>query len=277
MPFASNDGTRAQAAGASRASRKSPAREQLVIMHLYPELLNLYGDGGNVTVLAQRARWRGIRAEIACVAYGETADLDRADIVFIGGGPDREQRLASRGLTHLEDDLLRYVEDDGVVLAICGGFQILGRTWLLGDEVMPGLGILDVETKRAEGGSHNRLVGDVALRTAMAELPVIGYENHAGRTFLGEGCEPFGRVIGACGKGNNGRDGCDGARYRNVIGTYLHGPLLAKNPDVGDWLLGQALARKVAKEGRTATALTALDDEAENNANAYMRNRLGIR
>ncbi len=254
----------------------------LTIVHLYPELLNLYGDGGNVSILANRARGRGIDVEVvratrnADEESGKPFDLAGADIVFLGGGPDREQRVASQCLLDQAEALRDYVEDDGVLLAICGGYQILGRSWLLGDDSVPGLGILDVETQRAEGGSLNRLVGNVALESPLAKLPVIGYENHAGRTFLGTGCEPFGRVIGSCGKGNNGLDGFDGARYRNVVGTYLHGPLLAKNPDVADWLIEQALSRRAAKQSRTVPPLAPLDDSAERAANAFMRAKLGL-
>ena len=247
---------------------------RLTIAHLYPELLNLYGDDGNVTVLAERARRRGIEVEVAQMHHRQAVDLEAADIVFLGGGPDREQRLASHDLLELGDTLRAYVEDDGVLLAICGGYQILGRTWLLGDESIPGLGILDIETKRAEGGSHNRLVGNIALDCPLAALPVIGYENHAGRTFLGSGCAAFGRVANKHAHGNNDSDGVDGAVYRNVIGTYLHGPLLAKNPEIADWLIERALARRAAKLSQPAPTLSPLDDAVEQAANAFMAAKL---
>jgi len=245
-------------------------------VHLYPELLNLYGDGGNVTVLEQRARWRGVDVEVVRIRHGQRLDLSGADIVFLGGGPDREQRLASRDLLAQEDDLRAFVEDDGVLLAICGGFQILGRKWLLDGEAVEGLGILDMETKRAEGGSHNRLVGNIALSSSIAHLPVIGYENHAGRTFLGPGCQSFGRVTGHFGHGNNDSDKADGVLYRNVVGTYLHGPLLSKNPEVADWLIDRALARRAAKEGRPAPVLPPLEDAEERAANSSMARRVRL-
>ena len=251
--------------------------EKLTVMHLYPELLNLYGDGGNVTILAQRARQRGVEVEVVRVRHEHEADLENADIVFVGGGPDREQRLASHDLLEQAGRLRRYVEDDGVLLAICGGYQILGHTWLLGDESIAGLGVVDITTERARGGSHNRLVGNIALRSPLAKMPVIGYENHAGRTYLGSGCKPFGQVVGKHGRGNNGADGTDGVRYRNVIGTYLHGPLLAKNPEVADWLITRALERRALKEGRPTPDLPPLDDTHERSANEFMRTRLGIR
>ena len=250
--------------------------EKLVIVHLYPELLNLYGDGGNVTVLAERARRRGFEVEVVRVNHGQVADFSMADIVFLGGGPDREQRLASLDLLEQAGNLRSYVEDDGVLLAICGGYQILGREWLLGEESVAGLGILGITTKRAEGGSHNRLVGNIALESPLAQMSVIGYENHAGRTFLDAGCKSFGYVKSKHGKGNNDTDGVDGVRYRNVVGTYLHGPLLAKNPEVADWLIQRALERRAAKEGRSVNALEPLDDSEERAANEFMRNKLGM-
>ena len=247
--------------------------EKLTIVHMYPELLNLYGDGGNVIVLADRARRRGIQTEVVRVSHGQHADLENADIVYLGGGPDREQHLASIDLLEQAQALRTYAEDGGVMLAICGGYQMLGREWLLGDESVPGLGILDVVTKRVEGGSHNRLVGNIILESPLAHHPVVGYENHAGRTYLDAGCKSFGWVVGKHGKGNNDTDGSDGAMRRNVVGTYLHGPLLSKNPEVADWLLERALARRAAKEGRPAPELPPLDDAVEQAANAFMSTR----
>ena len=252
-------------------------KRHLTIVHMYPTLLNLYGDGGNVVVLEKRARDRGIDVEVIRVEHGEHADLENADIVFLGGGPDREQHLASRDLLEQADELKAYVEDDGVLLAICGGYQILGHTWLLGEESVPGLGIVDIVTKRAEGGSHNRLVGNIALQSKLANAPIVGYENHAGRTFVGDGCEPFGKVIGHHGYGNNDNDKADGVLYKNVIGTYLHGPLLSKNPEVADWLIQQALDRQVVRQGLPPFELSALDDKIESEANAFMCVKLGIR
>ena len=249
----------------------------LSIVHLYPELLNLYGDGGNVTVLAERARRRGIDVHVERVEHGHVMDLGNADIVFLGGGPDREQRLASQCLLECADDLRAYVEDDGVLLAICGGYQIIGREWLLGDEVMDGLGIVDVTTGRALGGSHNRLVGNIVLKSPLASVPIVGYENHAGRTFLDAGCKSLGWVIGHHGFGNNEADRADGVLHRNVVGTYLHGPLLAKNPEVADYLIQRALERRAAKLGKPAPTLPLLDDSVELAANAAMCQRLGVR
>ena len=272
VPTAAPDDTAAASDGAANAQPASP----LVIAHLFPDLLNLYGDGGNVRILEQRCRWRGIPVEVRRVNHGETIDLDDVDLVFLGGGPDREQRMASEDLMRMKDDLRAFVEADGTLLAICGGYQILGRTWLLGDEVVEGLGILDIETQRA-GTSADRLIGDIVLGSSLAALPVIGYENHAGRTCLGGSVEPFGSVEGSVGHGNNDDGNIDGVRYRNVTGTYLHGPLLSKNPEVADALLASALKRRATRLGIEDSALGPLDDGEERAANAFMRARLGVK
>ena len=251
----------------------------LVIAHLFPNLLNLYGDSGCVTVLAQRLAWRGLPARVVTVddSNADTFDFAQADIVFLGGGPDREQNMAAQYLLNMKDRLRAYVEDDGVLLAICGGYQIIGDEWLMGDEAVPGLNILGVSTKRVEGGSHNRLVGNIVLESDLAEMPVVGFENHAGRTFLGAGMQPFGRVSAGVGFGNNDTDAADGVLYKNVVGTYLHGPLLAKNPQVADSLIERAYARRARIEGTQAQPLPALDDAEERNANDFMCKRLKAR
>ena len=243
-------------------------RRPLRIVHLFPELLNLYGDGGNPRVLLRRCAWRGIPAEIVAVRHGEEADLATADIVFLGGGPDREQKLASEQLLAMRESLASYVEDDGVLLAICGGYQILGHEWLLADGVMEGLHLVDITTKRVEGAA--RLIDNIVLSSPLASRPVVGFENHAGRTFIGEGVRAFGSVTNAAGHGNNDDDRADGVLYRNVIGTYLHGPLLGKNPEIADHLIQAALERRL---GRTVT-LPPLDDAVELAANDCMANRL---
>ena len=245
------------------------------IYHMYPDLLNLYGDGGNVTCLKARLEWRGIEAKVSEVKFGDEINLENADIVFIGGGPDREQRLASQEIHNASEQISKYASDNGVLLAICGGYQILGKTWFLDDEDLPGLGILDIETKRPLPGAP-RLIGNIALNSEISTLPVIGYENHAGRTFLGEHVKPFGRVIKGVGKGNNDDSCADGVLYKNVIGTYLHGPLLGKNPEIADWLLLRALQRRCEKMEISKCILEALDDHVEIQANNYMAQRLGV-
>ncbi len=266
----------APSCAASQSTPTDAAEQPLVIAHLFPDLLNLYGDGGNVKVLEQRACKRGIPVEVKRVNHGETIDLADVDLVFLGGGPDREQRLASKELANMRDDLCAFVEDDGTLLAICGGYQILGRTWLLGDEEVEGLGIIDMATGRAQGGSTNRLIDNIVLRSPMAEIPVVGYENHAGRTHLGAGVEAFGEVVSSTGHGNNDEDKRDGVRYRNVVGTYLHGPLLPKNPQIADALLAGALERRARRTGLAAPDLAPLDDSVEVAANEYVCRRVGV-
>ncbi len=261
-------------ADASGAAGEAP----LVIAHLYPDLLNLYGDGGNVRILEQRLRWRGVPVEVRRINHGQAADLSDVDLVFLGGGPDREQRLASVELMRMRDDLKAYVEAGGVMLAICGGYQILGYEWLLGDEVVKGLGIVDMTTERP-GTSADRLIDNIVLRSPSVEAPIVGYENHAGRTHLGAGVQPFGEVVSSAGHGNNDDDRLDGVRYKNVIGTYLHGPLLAKNPGVADDVLARALDRRALRVGDDMRPgpLKPLDDAEELAANAALCARLGVK
>ena len=253
------------------------AGSSLGIAHLFPDLLNLYGDGGNVRILEQRLAWRGIPVQVERVRHGQSVDLSSVDLVVLGGGPDREQRLASVELMRMRDDLKAYVEDDGVLLAVCGGYQILGYEWLLGDEVVKGLGIVDMTTERP-GTSADRLIDNIVLRSPLLAQPIVGYENHAGRTHLGTGVEAFGDVVSAGGHGNNDDDRRDGVRYKNVIGTYLHGPLLAKNPHVADDLLARALDRHVKRTGKGAgrAALVPLDDAVELAANEELCKRFGV-
>lgn len=258
---------------AASASATATSEPPVVIAHMLSDLLNLYGDGGNVRILEQRLRWRGIPVEVRRIQHGEAVDFSQVDLVFMGGGPDREQKLASEQLLAMRDELAAYVEGDGPLLAICGGYQILGRQWLWGDELVPGLGLIDMETRRP-GTSADRLIDNMVLESPLAAHPVVGYENHAGRTYLGEGVEGFGRVVSSCGHGNNDDDRVEGARYKNVVGTYSHGPLLSKNPEVADWLLARALERRAERTGTPAADLTPLDDSAELAANASMVKRL---
>ena len=261
-------------------STESPARDQertpIVIAHMFPDLLNLYGDGGNVRILSERLAWRGIPVQVKRVEYGESVDLGDVDLVFLGGGPDREQKLASAELMRMKDELAAYVEEGGPVLAICGGYQILGKTWLLGDEEVPGLDIVGIETRRP-GTSADRLIDNIVLSSPLATHPVVGYENHAGRTYLVEGVKPFGAVVSSVGHGNNDADKADGALYRKVLGTYLHGPLLSKNPEIADWLLAAACERHARRTGESAPALARLDDAEELVANAFMADKAGAK
>ncbi len=232
----------------------------LTIGHLFPDLLNLYGDRGNLLALKNRLIWRGMEAEVVEITKDDPVELAKMDIVFLGGGSDREQRLVCERLRTMRQDFRSYVDEDGVLAAVCGGYQLLGSYYQLGEEKIPGLELLDIYTKTGEG----RLIGNVVLEsnfTGKKEM-VVGFENHGGRTFTGE-YEPFGSVI--CGYGNNAEDHKEGVLYRNVLGTYLHGPLLPKNPTIADELLRRALARKYGR----AIALEPLDDTLEQEAHDY--------
>ena len=236
---------------------------KLQILHLYPELLNLYGDSGNILVLRKRLEWRHLGCTVHEVHMGERASLTGIDLVFIGGGSDREQRIVCDELQRQRSELAAFVEDGGVLLAVCGGYQLLGHSYLMGNEEVRGLSLVDLYTDR---GSP-RLIGNVVVESRIAPQPIVGYENHGGRTHLGARVEPLGRVL--FGNGNDGKSGQEGCLYRNVVGTYVHGPLLPKNPGVADWLLSQALERR----GYTGE-LEPLDDTEELAANETMRKRL---
>ena len=238
-------------------------RRGLRIAHLYPELLNLYGDSGNILVLRRRMEWRSIACEVREVHLGDRPTFGDVDIVFIGGGSDREQRIVCDELRAVRHELASYVEDGGVLAAVCGGYQLLGHSYLMGDERIEGLSLVDLYTDR---GSP-RLIGNIAVQSRISPQPIVGYENHGGRTHLGPGVEPLGQVMH--GFGNDGKSGAEGCLYRNVVGTYVHGPLLPKNPGVADWLLARALERRFG-----TCELAPLDDTAELAANQVMRERL---
>ena len=238
----------------------------LNIVHLFPELLNLYGDGGNVMTLRRRCEWRNIPVQVTDVGMGDSIDFSSADIVFIGGGADREQLIVKDAMMSRKADLSSYVADAGVLLAVCGGYQFLGHHYAMDDVVVDGLGIVDMETVRGEG----RLIGNAVVQSDISDIPVIGFENHGGRTTLGSGVAPVGRVLAQT-RGNNGEDGGEGVHQGNLIGTYLHGPLLPKNPQVADHLISRALERR----GDSAE-LAPLDDAVELEANRIMLHRLGV-
>ncbi len=230
---------------------------ELRLLALYPEQMNIYADRGNILFLQRRCEWRGIRFEYAAAGPGERFDPDAHDLIYVGGGQDRDQRLVAGDMSHSKRDaLLRAADRGAVVLAVCGGYQLLGHSYQLDEERIAGLGLVDLETAREPGP---RLIGNVVIETDLGGRPhqIAGFENHGGRTYLGSGAQPLGRVLK--GHGNNGRDGLEGARYRNVFGTYLHGPLLPKNALLADHLLGLALARG----GEQALELEPLEDSFE--------------
>lgn len=251
------------------------AQRSLKIAHLFPELLNLYGDSGNIITLARRLEWRGLQCTIQEVAIDDTPSFTNVDLVFIGGGSDREQEIVARKLQAHKCDLQAFVADGGCLLAVCGGYQLLGHYYQLGEEKVGGLSLVDLYTDRGDP----RLIGNVIVESDLTSTPVVGYENHAGRTYLGEGVQPFGRVV--YGFGNDGTSGFEGARYKNVLGTYIHGPLLPKNPGIADWALSAALERKYGltlknqdEFSSREAFLEPLDDSVELLANKVMRKRL---
>ena len=235
---------------------------KLTIGHLYPDLLNLYGDRGNIACLMKRCAWRGIEARTIGYESEDRVDFSTLDIVLLGGGSDREQMLVCEKLKKIRQDFQVYVEGGGVVLAVCGGYQLLGRYYKTKDGLIKGLELVDLYTEQGDG----RLIDNIILDSPLCEMPVVGFENHGGRTYIGEN-RPFGKVL--YGSGNDGRSGYEGVIYKNVVGTYLHGPLLPKNPQLADYLIQKALERKYG-----SVTLSPLDDTQEREANAYMVNRL---
>ena len=225
---------------------------KITIGHLYPDLLNLYGDRGNIQCMRKRCEWRGIEAAVREFQLSDPIDFAKLDIVLLGGGSDREEMLVCERLKTIQKDFKAYVEDNGVVIAVCGGYQLLGHYYDTDDGRIEGLSLVDLYT---EQGSP-RLISNIVI---------VGFENHGGRTYIGDN-QPLGKV--RFGYGNNGKDGAEGILYKNVVGTYLHGPLLPKNPQVCDHLIGNALERKYGK-----SELAPLDDSQELEANRYIVER----
>ena len=235
---------------------------KLTIGHLYPDLLNLYGDRGNIQCLMKRCLWRGIEAETMAFELDDKIDFSNLDIVLLGGGSDREQMLVCEKLKEIQKDFKEYVEQDGVVIAICGGYQLLGNYYKTEEGIIEGLSLVDMYTEQGE----NRLIDNIVLQSELFDMPIVGFENHGGRTFIGEN-KPLGKVL--YGSGNDGKSGYEGVVYKNVIGTYLHGPLLPKNPQLADELILRALKKKYGEN----ITLSALDDSQEKAANDYIFNR----
>lgn len=236
-------------------------KRKIVIGHLYPDLLNLYGDRGNIACMMQRCIWRGIEAETIEFNLGDKIDFTKLDIVLLGGGSDREQMIVCQRLKEIQADFQAYVEDNGVVIAVCGGYQLLGEYYKTEEGMIQGLNLVDIYTEQGEG----RLINNIVLQSDLVSMPVVGFENHGGRTCIKDN-KPFGKVL--YGSGNDGKSGHEGVVYKNVIGTYLHGPLLPKNPEVCDWLIARALERKYG-DG----SLAPLDDSQEIEANTYIYER----
>jgi lipid II isoglutaminyl synthase (glutamine-hydrolysing) len=230
---------------------------ELRLLALYPEQMNIYADRGNIVFLRRRCEWRGIAFSYAAAGPGERLDPGIHDLIYVGGGQDRDQRMVAADMVNSKRaPLAAAVADGAVLLAVCGGYQLLGHSYQLGEDRIPGLGLADLETVRGEGP---RLIGNVAIEADLGWGPrlIAGFENHGGRTYLGESAQPLGRVIR--GFGNNGRDGFEGVRRDNLIGTYLHGPLLPKNAWLADRLIQLALKRRHGREPE----LDPLDDSLE--------------
>jgi lipid II isoglutaminyl synthase (glutamine-hydrolysing) len=237
--------------------------------HLYPDYLNIYADRGNIAVLADRARRRGHELDVTAIGMREAVPVGEIDLFYVGGGQDREQALVAQDLVTKAAALREAVERDAAFLAVCGGYQLLGRRYRdTAGADLPGIGLLPLETVAGE----RRMIGDVLLDCAWAGRTLAGFENHAGRTHLDEGAEPLGRVVH--GFGNDGRSGAEGCRYRRVYGTYLHGPLLPRNPWFADRLLAEALAHR---SGGEPPELEPLEDGLESRAHEVSAERARAR
>ncbi|HYU60808.1 MAG TPA: glutamine amidotransferase [Solirubrobacterales bacterium] len=233
---------------------------ELRLLALYPAQMNIYADRGNIIFLQRRCEWRGIGFSYASAGPGEGFDPSAHDLIYVGGGQDRDQVLVAEDMVATKREALSdAVEDGAALLAVCGGYQLLGHSYQLGERRIPGLGLADLETVREPGP---RLIGNVAIELDLGDgsRTVAGFENHGGRTYLGSDAEPLGRVVR--GHGNNDKDGWEGVRRLNMLGTYLHGPLLPKNAWLADRLIAIAIGRREGRE----PALEPLDDALEDAA-----------
>ncbi|MFN8112517.1 MAG: glutamine amidotransferase [Solirubrobacterales bacterium] len=235
---------------------------EMRLLALYPDQMNIYADRGNVLFLQHRCEWRGIGFSYAAAGIGEQFDPAAHDLIYIGGGQDRDQRMVAADLVATKREAIETAIADGVAgLAVCGGYQLLGSFYELGEERIEGLGIAALHTVREPGP---RLIGNVSIEVDLGSGPRVlaGFENHGGRTYIDAGGEPLGRVLH--GHGNNGGDGLEGIVRGNLIGTYLHGPLLPKNA----WLADELIARAVEHREGTRPELEPLDDRLEDAAHA---------
>jgi lipid II isoglutaminyl synthase (glutamine-hydrolysing) len=240
---------------------------RVVVGHLYPDYLNIYADRGNMAVLAQRAAWRGIGFEVEPIGMGDDVRPGGHDLYYIGGGQDREQALVARDLVTKGEALHGEVRNGAALLAVCGGYQLLGRFYRGRDgEELPGIGLFPHHTIAGE----RRMIGDVLLECELRpgeRRTLAGFENHAGRTYLDAGAAPLGRVV--AGFGNDGQSGYEGCRVDLALGTYLHGPLLPRNPWLADWLIAAALVRRTGEW----VEFDALPDGLEAEAHAVSASR----
>ncbi|MGH3062924.1 MAG: type 1 glutamine amidotransferase [Gaiellaceae bacterium] len=241
--------------------------------HLYPEYLNIYADRGNIAVLARRAAWRGHDLEVHAIGMGDAVIPGAHDLLYVGGGQDREQALVSGDIAGKGGAFREAVAAGAAVLAVCGGYQLLGHFYRdrSGAE-LPGAAVLPLHTVAGD----RRMIGDVLLECELEpgeRRTIAGFENHAGRTILEDGAEPLGRVV--AGFGNDGESGFEGCRAGRVVGTYLHGPLLPRNPWLADWLLAQAIAHRTGEPPIFEPLTDTLEDEAHRVAAARARSRGG--
>lgn len=240
---------------------------EIKICHLYPDILNLYGDQGNITCMKKRLEWRGIDAKVTEVSIGETADLTEFDLFFIGGGQDFEQGILLDDLAKGKAaDIKAAINDGKTFLVICGGYQMLGNYYKTWDgQMCEFIGAIDYYTV----GDKERMIGNFMYECGPESggSTVVGFENHSGKTYLGDGIKPLGKIL--AGYGNNGEDKTEGVRYNNVFGTYSHGPVLPKNPQLADFILKTALESKYP-----SFEFPDLNDVMELNANRYMVDRL---
>jgi lipid II isoglutaminyl synthase (glutamine-hydrolysing) len=242
------------------------------VAHLFPGHLNIYADRGNMAVLARRAAWRGHQLEVRGIGPEDSVDPRAHDLYYIGGGQDREQALVARALAEKGPSLREAAAGGAAVLAVCGGYQLLGHFYRDQSGVeQPGVGVLPLHTVAGE----RRMIGDILIECELepgVTRTLAGFENHAGRTYLEPGAEPLGRVV--AGFGNDGKSGFEGCRAGRAIGTYLHGPLLPRNPWLADWLLRQALAHRIGEE---PPAFEPLPDELEREAHEVAAGRAHAR
>ena len=245
--------------------------KSLVVGHLFPDYLNIYADRGNIAVLAARAAWRGYELEVQALGAGVEIRPGAHDLYYVGGGQDREQALIAPELARLGPALHEAFEAGATFLAVCGGYQLLGRYYRdQSGEELPGVGLLPLYTV---AGTH-RMIGDVLLECELEPgrtQTLAGFENHAGRTILDAGAKPLGRVV--AGFGNDGESGYEGCRVGRAIGTYLHGPLLPRNPWLADWLLAQAIAHRTGD----LPTFEPLDDQLEAQAHEISAQRAEAR
>ena len=246
---------------------------KIVVGHLYPDYLNIYADRGNLAVFDRRAAWRGHELVVDDIGPEDTFAPDTYDLLYIGGGQDREQALIAPDLAAKGEAIKAAVEGGAALLAVCGGYQLLGRFYRdRSGEELPGVGLVPQHTVAGE----RRMIGDVLLECKLgSERPrtVAGFENHAGRTYLDEDAEPLGRVV--AGFGNDGESGYEGCRVGRALGTYLHGPLLPRNPWLADWLLAQALVRRTGQAPVFAELADELEAEAHLVSSSRARERGG--